>query len=74
MSVCETYAYIHIHSYIQIRVSIQTACVQGGEDPQDALSCRLFFAKEPLMMRKITYEDKASYDSMPPCMDESCDI
>jgi len=25
-------------------------------------------------MRKITYEDKASYDSMPPCMDESCDI
>jgi len=23
--------------------------IQGGEDPYDALSCRSFFAKEPLI-------------------------
>ena len=52
--------------------------VQGGEDSLDALSCRSFFAKEPciiglfgvilmVLLRKMTYEDKTSYDSTPPC-------
>jgi len=47
------------------------ACIQGGEDPYDALSCSLFFAKEPLIIGlfywKWSYKDKASYGSSPPC-------
>jgi len=46
--------------------------IQGGEDPWDALSCRSFFAKEPriigLFCKKMTYEDKAPFDSTPPCI------
>jgi len=50
--------------------------VQGGMESQDALSCRSFSAKEPLIkratnrrapLRKMTYKDKASYRSSPPC-------
>jgi len=45
--------------------------VQGGEDPKDALSCRSFSAKEPLIIGlfsgKWPIKIRASYDSTPPC-------
>ena len=55
--------------------------IQGGEDPQDTLSCRSISAKEPLivglfckratnyraLLRQMTYEDEASYASWPTC-------
>jgi len=42
--------------------------VQGGEDPQDALSCRSFFAKEPLIIGPFREnDDKASCESSPTC-------
>jgi len=45
--------------------------VQGGEDLKDTLSCSQFSEKEPLNIglfcAKMTYEDKALYDSTPSC-------
>ena len=42
--------------------------VQGGEDPSDAFSCRLFFAKEPLIIGlfcgRFPFKDEASYGIM----------
>ena len=31
-------------------VAVESERLQGGEDPWDALSCRSFFAKEPLIV------------------------
>jgi len=46
--------------------------VQGGQDPQDTLTCRSLSAKEPLIIGlfcgKMTYKHKASCGSLPPCM------
>jgi len=46
--------------------------LQGGEDSKDAWSFRSFFRKRATiyraLLRKMTYEDKASYGSTPPCM------
>jgi len=50
---------LHLHIQQERTVYIWTPCVifknlkidiQGGADPQDALSCRLFFAKESLLI------------------------
>jgi len=67
------YIYTNAWLYICMNVSIRHlphACIQGGKDPYDALSCSLFFAKESLITglfyRKWSYKDKASYGSSPP--------
>jgi len=39
----------HYHKFAHTQKSPQNK-VQGGEDPQDALSCRSFSAKEPLIV------------------------
>ena len=48
-----------------------SSMLQCGDDPQNALSSRSFSAKEPLIiglsLRKMTYKDKASCGSSPPC-------
>ena len=43
--------------------------LQGGEDSQDPLSCRLFSTKEPLNISHFCgkCKDKGSYESLPPC-------
>ena len=47
-----THAHTHTHTLTRrdsvISADIWNKHIQGGEDPQDALSCRLFSAKEPL--------------------------
>jgi len=63
---------LHLHTKapcIHIQKSHKSP-VQGGEDSKNALSCRSFSAKEPLiigLLRKMTCKDKASYGSSPPC-------
>ena len=46
------YIYIHIcaNIYNVFYFFLKATRVQGGEDPQDALSCRSFLAKEPLII------------------------
>jgi len=55
------YMYIHLYIHLHTRVYIYTNTqiriiynqihnVQGGEDPQNALNCMSFSAKEPLML------------------------
>ena len=67
----------HIHTCIQATPAVKNppfyivGAIQGGVDSQDALSCRSFSAKESqiigLFLRKMTYENKTSYATMPPC-------
>jgi len=50
--------------------------MQGGADALDALRCRSLSTQEPLIVGlfcgKMTYQNKASYVSSPPCRNESC--
>ena len=87
----------HTYEWLISHIRMRTA-IKGGEDAYYALSCRSLFATEPLIigplcrkrpmsLRKMTYDDEASYRSSPPCtcqhidrtfhtyvtrMDESC--
>jgi len=58
-------------AFSQFESSVQLQVLQGGGDTWDALSCRSFFCKRATnyraLLRKITTEDRASYDSTPPC-------
>jgi len=58
-----------IHTWQNLQYVIHL--LQGDKDPEDALSCKSFFAKEPLsiglFLRKMTYKDQASCGSSPPC-------
>jgi len=48
------YNIIHISDNIihtdDLEMHSLTYTLQGGEDPEDALNCRSFFAKEPLII------------------------
>ena len=74
-----THAHTHIHSRTHMHMQISFQHVVNKQfrvaKTQDVLSCRSFFAKEPLIiglfLRKMTYRDKASYDSTPLCIPES---
>jgi len=50
----------------------------GWRRPIGCLKLHVIFCKRATnyraLLQKMTYEDKASYDSTPPCMSESCDI
>ena len=80
-----THSHTHTHTRIILHAK-QYVCIlcmravkrcaapslQGGEDPQDALSRgSITFRKRATnyraLLRKMTYKDKASYESSPPC-------
>jgi len=55
----------------QVYVGTTNLEIQGGEDLYDSLSCKSFFCKRATncraLLRKMTYNNKASYGSSPPC-------
>jgi len=79
---CLAFSLAHTHTHTNCNVFVlrveltpthvsKQPTLQGAEHPQDALTCRSFLAKEPLiigLLRKMAYKDKASYGSSPPCI------
>jgi len=63
---------IYIHTYMH---PSHILCVQGTENALNALSCRPIIANEQLTIElfcgKVTYKNKASYASAPPCSDNT---
>jgi len=76
MSVEQTFEVIcrdrHIHRYIYIYIYIyKSQLTTGWRRLIECLKLQVIFRKRAtnrrVLLRKMTYEDKASYDSMPPC-------
>ena len=63
--------YLFAHSYFDTHSTIAKSQRQVGEDSLDALKLQVIFCKRATnyraLLRKMTCEDKASYESTPPC-------